>query len=107
MRQFPAFFNMDDASVVVFGGGEEARRKVRLLAATPAHITVIVNQIDPGFAEEFAGRITIAPLDHAGPALDVARFAIVANRLDQNAERAINMAPVWRAAERRRPSRIM
>ena len=92
MRQFPAFFNMDDASVVVFGGGEEARRKVRLLAATPAHITVIVNQIDPGFAEEFAGRITIAPLDHAGPALDVARFAIVANRLDQNAERAITMA---------------
>ena len=46
MRQFPAFFNMDDASVVVFGGGEEARRKVRLLAATPAHITVIVSQID-------------------------------------------------------------
>ena len=92
MRQFPAFFNMDDASVVVFGGGEEARRKVRLLAATPAHITVIVSQIDPGFAEEFAGRITIAPPDHAGPALDVARFAIVANRLDANAEKAITMA---------------
>lgn len=61
MRQFPAFFNLDNASVVVFGGGEEARRKVRLLAATPARITVIVSKIDPGFAEEFAGRITIAP----------------------------------------------
>ena len=92
MRQFPAFFNMDDASVVVFGGGEEARRKVRLLAATPARITVIVSEIDPGFAEEFAGRITIAPPAHAGPALDVARFAIVANRLDYNAEKAISMA---------------
>ena len=92
MRQFPAFFNLDNASVVVFGGGEEARRKVRLLAATPARITVIVSKIDPGFAEEFAGRITIAPPEHAGPALDVARFAIVANRLDANAEKAITMA---------------
>ena len=92
MRQFPAFFNLDNASVVVFGGGEEARRKVRLLAATPARITVIVSKIDPGFAEEFAGRITIAPPEQAGPALDVARFAIVANRLDANAEKAITMA---------------
>ncbi|MEH6808089.1 MAG: siroheme synthase CysG [Hyphomonas oceanitis] len=92
MRQFPAFFNLDNASVVVFGGGEEARRKVRLLAATPARITVIVSKIDPGFAEEFAGRVTIAPPEHAGPALDVARFAIVANRLDANAEKAITMA---------------
>ncbi|MEH6694642.1 MAG: siroheme synthase CysG [Hyphomonas sp.] len=92
MRQFPAFFNLDNASVVVFGGGEEARRKVRLLAATPARITVIVSQIDAGFAEEFAGRITIAPPEHAGPALDMARFAIVANRLDANAEKAITMA---------------
>ncbi|MEH6487088.1 siroheme synthase CysG [Hyphomonas oceanitis] len=92
MRQFPAFFNLDNASVVVFGGGEEARRKVRLLAATPARITVIVSKIDAGFAEEFAGRITIAPPEHAGPALDVARFAIVANRLDANAEKAITMA---------------
>lgn len=92
MRQFPAFFNLDNASVVVFGGGEEARRKVRLLAATPARITVIVSKIDAGFAEEFAGRITIAPPEHAGPALDVARFAIVANRLNANAEKAITMA---------------
>lgn len=92
MRQFPAFFNMDDACVVVFGGGEEARRKVRLLAATPARITVIVSEIEPGFAEEFAGRITIAPPEHAGPALDLARFAIVANRFDGNAGTAIAMA---------------
>ena len=90
MRQFPAFFNMDDARIVVFGGGEEARRKVRLLAKTPAQITVIIGkEIDPGFAEEFAGRITIAPQDEAGPVLDVARFAIVACRLDDNTERAI------------------
>lgn len=93
MRQFPAFFNMDDARIVVFGGGEEARRKVRLLASTPAQITVIIGkEIDPGFAEEFAGRVTIAPQEEAGPALDVARFAIVACRLDDNTERAITWA---------------
>lgn len=93
MRQFPAFFNMDDARVVVFGGGEEARRKVRLLAKTSAHITVIIGKdIDSGFAEEFAGRITIAPQSEAGPVLDVARFAIVACRLDENTERAITWA---------------
>lgn len=93
MRQFPAFFNMDDARVVVFGGGEEARRKVRLLAKTPAQITVIIGKdIDPGFAEEFAGRITIAPQSEAGPALDIARFAIVACRIDENTERSITWA---------------
>ena len=90
MRQFPAFFNMDTARVVVFGGGEEARRKVRLLAKTKAHITVIVGQeIEGAFAEEFAGRIVIAPMEQAGQALDTARFAIVACRIDENVEKAI------------------
>lgn len=93
MRQFPAFFNMDDARVVVFGGGEEARRKVRLLARTPAQITVIIGKdIDSGFAQEFAGRITIAPQAEAGAALDVARFAIVACRIDANTDQAITWA---------------
>lgn len=93
MRQFPAFFNMDDARVVVFGGGEEARRKVRLLAKTPANITVIVgNEIDGAFAEEFAGRVTIAPQSQAGQALDAAIFAIVACRIDDNVEKAITWA---------------
>ena len=93
MRQFPAFFQMENASVVVFGGGEEARRKVRLLAKTPARITVVVgDDIDPGFAQEFAGRITIAPFEQFGPALDVAKFAIIACRVDKRTEDAIILA---------------
>jgi len=93
VRQFPAFFNMENARVVVFGGGEEARRKVRLLAKTAAHITVVVgNEIDGAFAEEFAGRVTIAPQTQAGQALDAARFAIVACRIDVNIEKAITWA---------------
>lgn len=93
LRQFPAFFQMENASVVVFGGGEEARRKVRLLAKTPAHITVLVgDEIEEGFASEFAGRITIAPFEQFGPALDVAKFAIIACRVDKRTEDAITLA---------------
>jgi len=90
MRLFPAFFYTDDAHVTVFGGGEEARRKVRLLAKTTLNITVVIDtEIEPGFAEEFAGRITIAPRDMAGQALDRSKFAIVACRTEQNSEQSI------------------
>lgn len=93
MRLFPTFFYMENADIAVFGGGEEARRKVRLLVKTPARITVLVgDEIDDGFAEEFAGRITIAPFDHFGPVLDVAKFAIIACRLDERTERAVTLA---------------
>ncbi|MEM9668988.1 MAG: siroheme synthase CysG [Pseudomonadota bacterium] len=93
MRLFPTFFNMDDADIAVFGGGEEARRKVRLLVKTPARITVLVgDEIDEGFAEEFAGRITITPFDQYGPVLDVAKFAIIACRVDSRIEEAVTLA---------------
>jgi uroporphyrin-III C-methyltransferase/precorrin-2 dehydrogenase/sirohydrochlorin ferrochelatase len=92
MRLFPAFFYTDDAHVTVFGGGEEARRKVRLLAKTTAQITVIIDtEIDPGFAQEFAGRITIAPREMAGQALDRSKFAIIACRTKENCDQSI----VW------------
>ena len=90
MRLFPTFFYTDDAHITVFGGGEEARRKVRLLAKTTAHITVVIDtEIEPGFAEEFAGRITIAPRDMAGQALDRSKFAIVACRTKDNCDQSI------------------
>ncbi|MBO6687563.1 MAG: uroporphyrinogen-III C-methyltransferase [Henriciella sp.] len=90
MRLFPAFFYTDDAHVTVFGGGEEARRKVRLLAKTTLKITVVIDtEIEPGFAEEFAGRITIAPRDMAGQALDRSKFAIIACRTNANTEQSI------------------
>lgn len=90
MRLFPAFFYTDNAHATVFGGGEAARRKVRLLAKTTLSITVIIDtEIAPGFAEEFAGRITIAPRDMAGQALDRSKFAIIACRTDENTEQSI------------------
>jgi uroporphyrin-III C-methyltransferase / precorrin-2 dehydrogenase / sirohydrochlorin ferrochelatase len=78
VRQFPVFFNVAGARVVVFGGGEEARRKVRLLAASPAEIIVISETLDAAFAAEFSGRIEIAGPAQAPAALAHARFAIVA-----------------------------
>lgn len=93
MRLFPAFFYTDDAHVTVFGGGEEARRKVRLLAKTSVTITVIIDsEIDPGFAEEFAGRITIAPRNMAGQALDRSKFAIIACRVEENSDESVEWA---------------
>ena len=93
MRLFPAFCCTDHAHVTVFGGGEEARRKVRLLAKTTLKITVIIDtEIESGFAEEFAGRITIAPRDMAGQALDRSKFAIIACRTQENTDQSIEWA---------------
>lgn len=81
MRMFPAFFYTDDASVVVFGGGEEARRKVRLLAKTTAQIKVFSHSpLDEAFATEFEGRIATGDYADASAALAAAKFAIVACR---------------------------
>jgi len=78
MDIFPVFFRMDDAQVAVFGGGEEARRKTRLLARTPAEILVFAETPDPAFRAEFEGRVRwLAPGD-AGRHLPACRFAIIA-----------------------------
>ena len=41
MRYFPLFADLENADVVVVGGGEQAAQKVRLLCKTAARITVI------------------------------------------------------------------
>jgi uroporphyrin-III C-methyltransferase / precorrin-2 dehydrogenase / sirohydrochlorin ferrochelatase len=50
MRYFPIFVDLQDARVVVVGGGEEALRKVRLLLKTGARIDVIAAEIHPELA---------------------------------------------------------
>ena len=47
MRYFPLFVDLKNARVVVVGGGEEALRKVRLLAKTEAQIEVIAAELHP------------------------------------------------------------
>ena len=47
MRYFPLFYDLQNARVVVVGGGEEALRKVRLFLKTTAHIEVIAEALHP------------------------------------------------------------
>ena len=93
MYQFPAFFRMEHANVVVFGGGEEARRKVRLLSRTPANIYVVpIGKIDSNFASEFSDRIEILNYKDAAKALQEALFAIIACRDVQHKQNAYELA---------------
>ncbi len=52
MRYFPLFYDLQNARVVVVGGGEEALRKVRLLLKTPAHIDVIAEVLHQELSAE-------------------------------------------------------
>ena len=93
MHQFPAFFRMEHTNVVVFGGGEEARRKVRLLAKTPANITVIpIGKIDTNFKSEFGDRIEFVNYDKAISVLKRSLFAIIACRELNHKQNAYTLA---------------
>lgn len=47
MRYFPLFFDLQHRNVLVVGGGEQAARKLRLIARTGARITVIAREVSP------------------------------------------------------------
>ncbi len=78
MRQFPAFFNLDGARVVVFGDGDEAARKLRLLVSSPAELLLVGGFADTALAAEFGDRLTVVRRAEAGAALGGARLAIIA-----------------------------
>ncbi len=92
MRQFPAYFRLRGAHVVVFGSDDEAIRKVRLLAKTPAEIRIVSEKLSDGMTSQFAGRIVHVAPEAAAEALAGARFAIVALADDGDAMAAIALA---------------
>ncbi|MEL6753405.1 MAG: bifunctional precorrin-2 dehydrogenase/sirohydrochlorin ferrochelatase, partial [Pseudomonadota bacterium] len=92
MKVFPAFFGMEDAHVVIFGSGEEALRKVRLVAKTPAEIRIVAGAIEPDMAAEFGDRVVLHAPEDAADALKDAAFTIVALADDVDAEAAIALA---------------
>ena len=92
MRQFPAFFNMDGARAVIFGAGEEALRKARLVAKTPAELVIVADAVSPEIEAEFAGRYRHALPQDAASELASATFAIVALSEDADAEHMIALA---------------
>ncbi len=78
MRQFPAFFILEGARVVVFGDGEEAARKLRLLVSSPADLVLVGGFVDSALTAEFAGRLTVVRRADTGAALAGAKLAIIA-----------------------------
>jgi len=87
MDVFPTFFRMRHAKIVLFGGGEEARRKARLLAKTPAEIIVVADVLEPDFAAEVSGCIVHRPQKDENESLRGAAFAIIAVEDDAEAAR--------------------
>ena len=51
MRYFPLFTDLEQADVLVVGGGEQAAQKVRLLRKTSARITVVAESVVDELAE--------------------------------------------------------
>ncbi len=92
MELFPVFFGTKSLNVVVFGGGENARRKVRLLAKTHARVDVIAPVFSPEFVNEFAGRVGFAPEALTEVLVSEAKFVIIAIEDDEPAlEAALNL----------------
>ena len=52
MRYFPLFADLDDAEVLVAGGGEQAAQKVRLLRKTDARIIVVAESVTDELREQ-------------------------------------------------------
>lgn len=92
MDVFPVFFRMDGAVVAVFGGGDDAARKVRLLAKTPADIVVFASVLSDAFRAEFSGRVRHVPFEHAADHLPNCRFAIIAELDHALALKAFSLA---------------
>lgn len=83
---------MQDARVAVFGGGEEAARKIRLIAKTPAHIFSITDAPSDELMQEFGDRLEIVKEDQAAQYIRGVAFAIVAIEDDERAMAAIALA---------------
>ena len=59
MKTFPMFLQMAGRRVVIFGGGEQAAQKTRLMLKTEAEIVVIAAALEPELADlAAAGRVT-------------------------------------------------
>ena len=51
MKSFPLFITVDDRPLVVFGGGEEAAAKLRLLLKTEAQVTAVAAAFEPAVTD--------------------------------------------------------
>ncbi|RTL72677.1 MAG: uroporphyrinogen-III C-methyltransferase [Hyphomicrobiales bacterium] len=92
MRYFPLFADLENAGVLVVGGGEQATQKVRLLTRTRARITLVAetpNEELAGLAG--SGRLTLDRRAFEPAMLEGHRFVYVATG-DDATDRSISEA---------------
>lgn len=70
MDYFPAFLNLHDRPCLVVGGGDIALRKIRLLSAAGARVTIVAPNISSAL-DEFATRSDLRVLQRAFAGPDV------------------------------------
>src|SRR5690606_29950158 len=85
MRQVLVSYPLDGKRVVIAGGGEPARRKARLLAASPARIEVFAPAVSEAFLAELGERIVLNRRDATAADFAGAALAIVAEEDDARA----------------------
>ncbi|MBX9588273.1 MAG: siroheme synthase CysG [Hyphomonadaceae bacterium] len=92
MKYFPVFADLDTASVVIVGGGEQAAQKVRLLRKTRARITVIAETVTDELRDlAQQGAIAIAMRAFAARDLDGQRLVYAASG-DRAMDAAVSQA---------------
>ncbi len=57
MRYFPIYYDMQNSSVAIVGGGEEAAQKLRLLKKTPAEITVFAAELNAELEDSYKNNL--------------------------------------------------
>lgn len=90
MDLFPVFFRANDLTAIVYGGGEDARRKVRLLSKTPAEVVVIADDVDSAFRAEFDTNVEWAGTEDEESHLSRAGFVIIADDNDARIQQILS-----------------
>ncbi|MFO1464961.1 MAG: siroheme synthase CysG [Steroidobacteraceae bacterium] len=86
MKYFPVFFDLDDQPVLIVGGGKVALRKLLLLEAAGARITVVAPAVHPDISDRAGqGSLTLIRREFQPQDLDGRRLVIIAT-----SRRAVN-----------------
>ncbi|MGH1351565.1 MAG: siroheme synthase CysG [Methyloligellaceae bacterium] len=93
MRYFPVYMDMQEARVLIVGGGEQAAQKLRLLLKTDVSIDLIAHEIVPEIeALKQSGRIQVHNKDFSEQDLSGYRMVYAAIEEDDLAERVSHAA---------------
>ncbi len=79
MRYFPVYMDLQEAKVLIVGGGEQAAQKLRLLTKTDVNLELVSSEINEEIAElEKNGRITVHRREFSADDLNGCRLVYAA-----------------------------